>query len=76
MRGVRSVSFLASRLFLKDWLMKKIAQMFSWDFIVISYILFITLFLLSGCASHISATVGDHTVRSGFHLQYEADEHD
>jgi len=56
--------------------MKKVSQMFSWDFIVISYILFITLFLLAGCASHISATVGDHTVRSGFHLQYEADEHD
>ena len=76
MRGVRAVSFLASRLFLKDWLMKKIAQMFSWDFILISYITLMALFLLSGCASYVTTTVGDHTVRTGFHLQYEVDEHD
>ena len=56
--------------------MKKIAQMFSWDFILISYITLMALFLLSGCASYVTTTVGDHTVRTGFHLQYEVDEHD
>ena len=54
--------------------MKKIAQMFSWDFILISYITLIAVFLLSGCASYVTTTVGDHTVRTGFHLQYEAKE--
>jgi len=54
--------------------MKKIAQMFSWEFILLFYLSLTALFLLSGCASYVTTTVGDHTVRTGFHLQYEAKE--
>ncbi len=47
-------------------------KIFSWEFIVIFWLVLAVSFLLTGCASHISATVGDHTVRSGFHLTHEA----
>ncbi|MGB1539099.1 MAG: hypothetical protein ACPHAN_15460 [Pseudomonadales bacterium] len=49
-------------------------KIFTWEFILSFWIVLAASFLLAGCASHISATVGDHTVRSGFHLQYQAKE--
>lgn len=47
-------------------------KIFSWNFILIFSITLLTLFLLTGCASYVSTTVGDHTVRGGFHITHEA----
>jgi len=47
-------------------------KIFSWEFIVIFWLVLAVSFLLTGCASYVSATVGDHTVRTGFHLTHEA----
>tara|TARA_X000001382_G_scaffold114610_1_gene93025 strand:- start:1221 stop:1457 length:237 start_codon:yes stop_codon:yes gene_type:complete len=77
-RGVRFFSyFLAPRLFfLKEWFMKKVSQMFSWEFIFVFFISAMVLSLMAGCATYVSTSVGDHTVRTGFHLTHEVAEDD
>ena len=47
-------------------------KIISWEFLISAYLVLTVLFLVSGCAGYVSATVGDHTVRSGFHLDHEA----
>ena len=47
-------------------------KIFSWEFLIVSYLVLVVMFLVTGCTSHISATVGDHTVRTGFHISHEA----
>ena len=56
--------------------MTKIGQMFSWEFIFVCFIAITTLFLMAGCATYVSTSVGDHTVRTGFHLTHEVAEDD
>jgi hypothetical protein len=52
-------------------------KIISWEFLICAYLLLTVLFLVSGCAGYVSATVGDHTVRSGFHLSHdEVKQHD
>ena len=51
-------------------------KIFSWHFIEISHIALLSIFLLTGCASYVSATVGDHTVRTGFHLSHDEAKND
>tara|TARA_Y100000310_G_C20638568_1_gene792578 strand:+ start:554 stop:772 length:219 start_codon:yes stop_codon:yes gene_type:complete len=70
-------SFLALRSFLKEWTMKKLYQMFSWEFIIISHIIFaVTMVLLAGCATHFTTQIGDHTIRSGFQLSHEVKQYE
>ena len=47
-------------------------KIFTWEFILIFWIVLAASFLMTGCASYVSATVGDHTVRTGFHISHEA----
>ena len=47
-------------------------KIISWEFLISAYLVLTVLFLVSGCASYVSATVGDHTVTTGFHLNHEA----
>ena len=57
-------------------MLKILTKTFTWETIVIFYVVLTTLFLMTGCASYVSATVGDHTVRTGFHLTHEANTND
>lgn len=57
--------------FLREQMIKMISKIFSWEFIVVFYITLAAVFLLSGCAARLSATVGDHTVHTGFHLTHK-----
>ena len=50
---------------------KLMGKIISWEFLISAYLVLTVLFLVSGCAGYISATVGDHTVRTGFHLNHE-----
>ena len=50
---------------------KLMGKIISWEFLILAYVMLIGLFLVSGCAGYVSATVGDHTVRTGFHLNHE-----
>ena len=45
-------------------------KIFTWEFVIAIHVLLLVAFLLTGCASYVSATVGDHTVRTGFHLNH------
>jgi len=57
--------------------MKMRDAMFSWGFIFISSItLLVAMVLLSGCATYLTTSVGDHTVRTGFHLTHEVKDDD
>ncbi len=56
--------------------MKKVSQMFSWEFIFVFFISAMVLSLMAGCATYVSTSVGDHTVRTGFHLTHEVAEDD
>ena len=47
-------------------------KIFSWEFLIAIHLALLVAFLLTGCASYVSATVGDHTVRTGFHISHEA----
>ena len=51
---------------------KLMNKIFTWEFILIFWIVMAASFLMTGCASYVSATVGDHTVRTGFHISHEA----
>ncbi len=51
-------------------------KVFTWEFILIFWIVLAASFLMTGCASYVSATVGDHTVRTGFNLSYEGTNND
>ncbi|MGB1651540.1 MAG: hypothetical protein ACPHEP_10955 [Acidimicrobiales bacterium] len=46
-------------------------KIFSWEFLISIHIVLLVAFLMTGCASYVSATVGDHTVRTGFHLSHD-----
>ncbi len=45
-------------------------KIISWEFLITAYLVLTVLFLVTGCAGYVSATVGDHTVRTGFHLNH------
>jgi hypothetical protein len=47
-------------------------KIISWEFLITAYLVLTVLFLVTGCAGYVSATVGDHTVRTGFHINHEA----
>ena len=46
-------------------------KILSWEFLISIHLVLLAAFLLTGCASYVSATVGDHTVRTGFHLSHD-----
>lgn len=46
------------------------SKIFSWHFIVIVHLALLSVFLLTGCAGYVSATVGDHTLNTGFHISH------
>ena len=50
---------------------KLIRAMFSWEFICIGFIVFITIIILAGCSTFISTTVGDTTYSTGIYLDKE-----
>jgi len=50
---------------------KLMMKIFSWEFLISIHLVLVVAFLLTGCASYVSATVGDHTVRTGFHLSHD-----
>lgn len=56
----------------RDKRRKLMNKIFTWEFILIFWIVLASSFLMTGCASYVSATVGDHTVRTGFHISHEA----
>lgn len=47
-------------------------KILTWEFLISIHLVLLAAFLLTGCASYVSATVGDHTVRTGFHISHEA----
>ena len=54
--------------------MKLMSAVFSWQFIVIAHLVILSLFLLSGCSTFVTTTVGDHTFESGVWLERSVNE--
>ena len=46
-------------------------KILTWEFVIAIHVVLLVAFLMTGCASYVSATVGDHTVRTGFHLSHD-----
>ena len=46
-------------------MVKLISKMLTWEFIILSFIVFLAVVLLSGCSTFVTTTVGDHTFESG-----------
>jgi len=47
-------------------------KILTWEFLIVIHLALLVAFLMTGCSSFVSATVGDHTVRTGFHISHEA----
>ena len=45
-------------------------KIISWEFLITAYLVLTVLFLVTGCAGYVSATVGDHTLNTGFHVSH------
>lgn len=60
--------------FWRQLIVKSISAVFSWEFIVIAHLVILSLFLLSGCSTFVTATVGDHTFESGVWLERSVNE--
>ena len=45
-------------------------RIISWEFLITAYLVLTVLFLVTGCAGYVSATVGDHTLNTGFHVSH------
>lgn len=54
--------------------MKSTRAVFSWEFIVIAHLVLLSLFLLSGCSTFVTTTVGDTTFESGVWLEKSVNE--
>jgi len=50
---------------------KSFSAMFSWEFILIFYLVLMVTFLMSGCSTFVSTTVGDTTYSTGVYLDKE-----
>ena len=60
--------------FWRESTMKLMSAVFSWQFIVIAHLVILSLFLLSGCSTFVTTTVGDHTFESGVWLERSVNE--
>ena len=50
---------------------RSFSAMFSWEFILIFYLVLMVTFLMSGCSTFVSTTVGDTTYSTGVYLDKE-----
>jgi len=48
-------------------------KIFSWEFLISTYLVLVTVFLLAGCSSHHSLRVGDTTYTAGVSIHKHED---